>query len=232
MKTETKQTVNVPLAKKQLKTMYHSDMAKLGPVQVTVDSEPQVGRVGGDPSAKPYEFVLLTLAVRGKPKEQVAHTFENPACRDFFVGKAGKTFTLVAQGVKAEASFVYVGEPGTSLPDPKPKESDPDQAVALEAAAKETEIAISKPEGPAAPIGKDPMVKDQAEAGIYRPLPAAPAKCVQVRIDITIGLPGYSSIKVGLTMETGDEKSTAVLDKAKAVLNSWVDRNYPGQRKF
>lgn len=82
------------------KTLYHSELCKLSPVQVTVKSDVMESKFKGKP---PY--VVLKL-----DGEERNYSCENDDCAEFFDGQKGRTFTIVAEGREDAATITYVGE--------------------------------------------------------------------------------------------------------------------------
>jgi hypothetical protein len=100
------------------KTLYHSELKKLSPVRVTVETDVLE-------SQKKKGSYYVTLNVNG---EQRYYTPENQACMDFFADKKGQTFTIVAEGggkgSEDSALITQVGddpaEVAARAPAPKP----------------------------------------------------------------------------------------------------------------
>jgi len=91
------------------KTLYQSEMIKMGPVKVTVKSDVLKSKFQGKP-----DYVILQIG-----GEERNYNAENPECASFFEGQKGRSFTIVAEGTREEAIITYVGE---SAPDPEPEQ--------------------------------------------------------------------------------------------------------------
>jgi hypothetical protein len=86
--------------KQPSKTLYHSELVKLSPVQVTVQSDVLPSQFKGKPP-------FVVLLVKGRERN---YSCENEGCEVFFDGQKGRSFTLIAAGRGAEATLTYVGE--------------------------------------------------------------------------------------------------------------------------
>lgn len=86
------------------KTLYHSELVKLGPVEVTVKSDILQSKYPGKP-----DYVVLEIA-----GEERNYSFDTPECATPFEGQKGQTFTIVAEGSGKDgsATVTYVGEGG------------------------------------------------------------------------------------------------------------------------
>jgi hypothetical protein len=82
------------------KVFYHSEAVGLGPFKVTVLSDILE-------SKQKKGTYYVKLQVQGR--ERHLHP-ENEACLEFWRDQNGRTFTVVAEGSREEAQFVYVGE--------------------------------------------------------------------------------------------------------------------------
>ena len=91
------------------KTLYHSELVKMGPVKVTVKSDVLPSKFQGKP---PYLELLIGNNLR-------QYSTENNECADFFQGQKGRSFTIVAEGSREQAIITYVGE---AAPDPEPEQ--------------------------------------------------------------------------------------------------------------
>lgn len=94
------------------KTLYHGELCKMSPVQVTITSDVLESKFPGKP---PY----VALKIDGEERN---YNTENDDCADFFEGQKGRTFTIIAEGRDADASITYVGESaaGQTARDPEP----------------------------------------------------------------------------------------------------------------
>lgn len=99
------------------KTMYHSELKAMGPVTVTIKKDPQKSKFAGKP-----DFVVLEIA-----GEERLYNAENVDCAEFFRGNAGRTFAILAEGTKDDATIGYVGEAAT---EPEPEEQPPARSTA------------------------------------------------------------------------------------------------------
>lgn len=93
------------------KTLYHSELCKLGPVEVTVKSDILKSKYAGKP-----DYVVLEL--NGEDRN---YGFDTPECSVPFEGQKGSTFVIVAEGSGKDGTAVvtYVGE-GGGTPQRKP----------------------------------------------------------------------------------------------------------------
>lgn len=93
------------------KTLYHSELVKLGPVEVTVKSDILKSKYPGKP-----DYVSLTIG-----GEDRNYSFDTPECMTPFEGQKGQTFTIIAEGSGKDGTAVvtYVGE-GGGTPQRKP----------------------------------------------------------------------------------------------------------------
>lgn len=94
--------------------IFHNSLAGCGPVRVTVVAEPK-----WLPGKKTF---VVELTLHTNPPQEGAYWAENAACGQFFAGKVGQTFTIIARGggkteaEKASAQITYVGEAGAAAP--------------------------------------------------------------------------------------------------------------------
>jgi hypothetical protein len=102
------------------KTLYHGELRKLGPVAVTVTSEPTE-------STKQKGTYYVELQVEGR--QRYYHP-ENDACLEFWRGRRGQSLTVMAIGAREEAAFETEGDPVAAQP--------PRQTPASTSAAKPT----------------------------------------------------------------------------------------------
>lgn len=102
--------------KPRAEILFHSELAKMGPVAVTVDGEPRYVK------SKDKFAVDLTMA----DGTQRSYWCENEACKEFFKGQKGAAFSLVAAGRDEDAVLTYVGQAAATLPaktaNPPPKQ--------------------------------------------------------------------------------------------------------------
>jgi hypothetical protein len=97
------------------KTVYMGELCKMGPFKVKVLSEPQKSKFKkGD---GPDSF-YIELEVGGRTRH---YQPENEKCMEFFRGQMGNEFTLVAEGSREEARFVYAGQQGTPAAANRPR---------------------------------------------------------------------------------------------------------------
>lgn len=87
---------------KEQKNLYHGDLVKMSPVEVTVKSDVLESRFKGRP---PY----VVLEIDGRERN---YTLDNEECEEFFSGTKGQTFTIAAEGFKDTASLTYAGKAG------------------------------------------------------------------------------------------------------------------------
>jgi hypothetical protein len=92
------------------KTIYHGALRDLGPVTVTVLSEPKA-------STKQKGKFYVELQLEGKTRY---YNPENQQCQDFFKGRKGQTIAIVAEGTREEATISAVGQPASTLPPKQP----------------------------------------------------------------------------------------------------------------
>lgn len=81
-------------------TLYHSELLKLGEVQVKVIDENKPSKFRGKP---PYAVLRMDGVNRN-------YEFENESCEDFFKGQTGVTMVILAEGSREEATLTYIGE--------------------------------------------------------------------------------------------------------------------------
>lgn len=87
----------------------------MGPVQVTVKTERQKSSYSKPNDPKPDYVVLV---IDGHERN---YTVENEQCGNFFNGQRGRTFSILAEGSREDATISYVGEPaGTAGQQPPP----------------------------------------------------------------------------------------------------------------
>ena len=89
--------------KPKAKNLFHSGLAKMGPVMVTVKTEPTPSKFPGKPA-------YCYLQING---EEFGYSFDSPACQQFFTGQKGRSFMIQAEGRDADAKIIYLGEPGS-----------------------------------------------------------------------------------------------------------------------
>lgn len=94
------------------KTIYHSALRQMGPVTVTIRSDVLKSKFQGKP-----DYVLLDIA-----GEERIYNVENADCAEFFRGHKGRTFAILAEGTKEDATIGYVGEAAS---EPEPQEQPP-----------------------------------------------------------------------------------------------------------
>jgi hypothetical protein len=106
--------------------IFHKALAERGPVRVTVDDNPRY--------LKNKDAYVIDLTVGA---DKVGYWAENEACKSFFDGQKGRTFTIIAEGSRDSATITYVGEqapPSGALP-PAPAANRPPPPVAAPPAA-------------------------------------------------------------------------------------------------
>ncbi len=128
------------------KTLYHGEFRSLGPVAVKVLSEPQ-------PSVKQKGKFFVKLEIGGRMR--YLHP-ENEACLEFWRGKNGQEFTVVAEGEREQATLTYVGKSGSTVKKPVAK------PAASSAAASSPEPAPKPP--PAPPRASRPATAPRQQA--------------------------------------------------------------------
>ena len=147
------------------KTVYHSELAAMGPVRVTVLSDVMPSKFSKPGTPRP-DWVALKIG-----NEDKIYTVENESCGEFFQGQKGRTFTLVAEGSREQATLTYVGEaapqaqpqrqyarpkPHTSVPPPSPEddgqEPGDDQIPGAEVPARGTPPPAARVTGGHAPV--------------------------------------------------------------------------------
>lgn len=84
----------------------------MGPVTVTIRSDVLKSKFQGKP-----DYVLLDIA-----GEERIYNVENADCAEFFRGHKGRTFAILAEGTKEDATIGYVGEAAS---EPEPEEQPP-----------------------------------------------------------------------------------------------------------
>jgi hypothetical protein len=135
------------------KTLYHSSLVKMGPVEVTVKSD------GAIPSKFKGKNPFVVLEIDG---EEHTYNTENEDCASFFNGTKGRTFTIVAEGREGDAIITYVGE---SAEAPEPAKAPAKQAPKSAPARPVTPPArpVAKPSQPAQPPQAEPEAPEPAE---------------------------------------------------------------------
>ena len=87
------------------KNCYHSNLAKLSPVTVTVTSDVMPSKFKKEGS--PNKWVVLKIN-----GEEFSHSLENEACATALTGLKGKTVTLRASGSREDAA-IAIGDAET-----------------------------------------------------------------------------------------------------------------------
>lgn len=86
------------------KTLFHSELKKLGPVRVLVKSEPTKSKYKGRP-----DYVVLEI-----DGAERYYNAENQGCSDFFRGQNGRVMTILAEGggkgEEASATISWMGD--------------------------------------------------------------------------------------------------------------------------
>ena len=82
--------------KPKAKNLFHSGLAKMGPVMVTVKTEPTASKFPGKPA-------YCYLQING---EEFGYSFDSAACEQFFTGQKGRSFMIQAEGRDADAKIV------------------------------------------------------------------------------------------------------------------------------
>jgi hypothetical protein len=88
--------------------IFHKTLCERGPVRITVDDNPRY--------LKNKDAYVIDLTVG---TDKVGYWAENEACKSFFDGQKGRTFTIIAEGSRDSATITYVGEqapPSGALP--------------------------------------------------------------------------------------------------------------------
>lgn len=157
----------------KISNLYHSALAAMGPVRVTVKAEQAKSKYPNKPN-------YVTLTING-----VDHYYsaENPGCADFFNGTKGRTFTIVAEGggkgSPETAQIVYVGEAAPSGP-PQPQHAPPPPQTATPAS-----LPPPAAQSAAAPQrGAAPATKVTAQGKVL-PHGAQVGACVNKAVDVT-----------------------------------------------
>lgn len=91
-------------------TLYHSELCGMGPVSVTCVAEPKA-------STKNKGTFYIELTVHGHKRY---YNPENEGCKEFWRGRAGQTFTVVAEGRDGTATITDVGVSGSTIAPPQP----------------------------------------------------------------------------------------------------------------
>jgi len=94
------------------KQLFHKELRDMSPISVTVKAERQKSTYSKPNAPKPD---YVTLMVNG---EERYYTTENEACAQFFNGKHGQTFTVVAEGSREDATITCVGQSAATLQQP------------------------------------------------------------------------------------------------------------------
>lgn len=95
------------------KTLYHSELVRFGPAEVTLKSDILKSKYQGKP-----DYVVLVFG-----HEERNYSIEGPNCRAVWEGRKGQTFTVVAEGSGKDgsAAVTYVGSKGGETPQPTPR---------------------------------------------------------------------------------------------------------------
>jgi hypothetical protein len=121
------------------KTLFHSELATLGPVRVTVKEERRASKYSKPNAPKPdYVTLLLNGAER-------FYTVENEGCATFFDGTKGTTFTLNASGSRESALLEYLGEQVLDSAGLAKTQPPPNRAAASRPPATKTPAAQQRP---------------------------------------------------------------------------------------
>jgi len=96
------------------KTLYQSELVKLGPVSVRVASDILKSKFDGKPD-------YVVLAMNGTER---LYNLENPSCGEAFHGRKGQTITIQATGSRDEAAVSIVDD-GDIAPQPAPRAPQP-----------------------------------------------------------------------------------------------------------
>lgn len=135
------------------KTLFHSELATLGPVRVMVKEERKASKYSKPDAPKPD---YVTLVIGGKER---FYTCENEACAEFFADQRGRTFTLVAEGSREEATLTYVGE------------ASQEQAPATAARPPVSRPPAAKPQGQRPPVAAPAQQRPPAaKPGVHVPM--------------------------------------------------------------
>jgi hypothetical protein len=106
------------------KTLWHKELKELSPVAVTVKSERQKSKFSKPNEPKP-DFVCLVI--NGQER---LYNVENDACGNFFAGQRGRSFTIIAEGSREDATITYVGEAAATVGHQPPPAARPPQPPA------------------------------------------------------------------------------------------------------
>ena len=143
--------------KPKAKTLFHSGLAKMGQVMVTVKTEPRKSQFPGKPD-------YCYLQING---EEFGYSFDSPACQQFFTGQKGRSFMIQAEGRDADAKIIYLGEPGSQklaapVTPPPPVNQPPAQHAPPPPPSQAAPAATPQPAGSPPPPPGSTMTNEEA----------------------------------------------------------------------
>lgn len=162
------------------KALWHSELVKISPVDVTVVSDILHSKHSTPKDPKPD---YVTLQIDGGERY---YNIENDDCASFFKGRKGQTLTLIAEGSREDARIVLKGGGQTQQRREERHEERPSENRREQ---------------------QPPATND----GLMR--------AGEIRYERTVGLPNYSSEKIGITVfiEPGAKAATALAFAKKFV---------------
>ena len=189
------------------KLLYHGELRAMGPVKVTVASEPV---------QSPKQAHKFTIALR--IGDDLRHySPENQACCDFWVGKNGQTFTVIAEGQRAEATITDVGR---SVAKDKPVEKsfaqDPNRKTKPAEDLPPLEVKLEKA----------PAFGEQVTTAPTNSKPGM--RITELRYDRVINTGNYCNEKIGVTLQIEEgTKAADVLAAARKFCDAHQAKEAP-----
>jgi hypothetical protein len=142
------------------KNLYHSELVKMGPINVTVKTDVMPSKFKG-------KNAYVVLSIDGEERQ---YTTENDECADFFDGQKGATLTIEASGSREEAKIEYLGTPAEE------DEAPPEKAKAKGKGPPPRAKGPEKRPEPRNVMGGLPATKEQSAPPAKAPEPRSPAK--------------------------------------------------------
>lgn len=139
------------------KTLYHSELVKLSPVEILVNSDVLDSKYGGQP---PY----VNIALNG---EERRYNLDSDQINDFFSGRKGQTFMITAAGFREDATVTTDGLVMETVEDDIPY--PPSKPAARPASPRVTTPPPPRPASPARAAAPAPAaVKPAAPLSVIR----------------------------------------------------------------
>ena len=172
------------------KTLFHSELVKMGPVKMTVKSDVLHSKYSKPNDPKP-PYVILDIGGTER-----TYNCENPSCESFFSGAKNQVITIIAEGSREDATITLVGEELPRRQEPLPKERVPDFG------ARPPVQPPQQQPPPARPIVHGTVPNDHVTG----------MRATEVEYSFTKGLPNYCSEKIGIVvaLEPGAKAADAL----------------------